>query len=436
MANRRAFLPPASRAGFSLVELLVAMVFTALLMAGMAKVFQSSLGTFYTAGEKLSSSRRNRLSLDLLYDDLNTAGMLLLPTDIAAGGPQSVSVSGANPLFAINPNATVTIKKGSADGSDLTLTADQLLMYSDQALPFEGVLKGAIPGTNSLVATAVGGGAVATVPSSSTFTVDCGTSGQASQVKAGMGLIFKDSLAGRGIASVSAGSGNQVVVTPSNVIQSAGGGVTGNTLLDPYGHLDGAKVLFVQVGQQVRYSIQPQFLDPNDANHAIPCLVREQENYDPTGFKSPLDPVPGAGVNYSITIVSENVTGLKFYLSMNPGDASKTPDKVWAGYGYTGTDFNAGILGAGGTAGAGTLNDQLATYGVTGFTSIAQQNSTTAQQDLVWFRNIPAAVRVDLTTRTATARTEFNQTTSTPTLTFNTHQETLVLVPRHFGLSL
>lgn len=434
MANRRVF--PSRHAGFSLVELLVAMVFTAILMAGMAKVFQSSLGTFYTAGEKLSSSRRNRLSLDLLYDDLNTAGMLLLPTDIAAGGPQSIPVSGANPLFAVKPNFPVTIKKGNADGSDLVIASDQLLMYSDEPLSFEGTLKGKIDGTNSLVATAVAGGTAASVPASTTFTVDCGTSGQASQVVAGMGLVFKDSLAGRGIASVSAGSGNQVVITPSSAIQSAGGGITGNTLLDPYGHLDGAKVLFIQVGQQIRYSIQPQFLDPNDANHAIPCLVREQENYDPTGFKSPLDPVPGAGVNYTITIVAENVTGLKFYLSMNPGDTSKTPDKIWAGYGYAGTDFNAGILGAGGTAAAGTLNDQLTTYGVTGFTSIAAQNSSTAPKDLVWFRNIPAAVRVDLTTRTSTARTEFNQTTSTPTLTFNTHQETLVLVPRHFGLSL
>lgn len=434
MANRRFF--PSRKAGFSLVELLVAMLFTAILMAGMAKVFQSSLGTFYTAGEKLSSSRRNRLSLDLLYDDLNTAGMLLLPTDIAAGGPQSIPVSGSNPLFAINPNATVTIKKGNADGSDLVITSDQLLMYADEALPFEGTLQGGIDGSTKALATAVAAGTTASVPASNTFTVDCGTPGQASQVVAGMALVFKDSLAGRGIASVSPPLGTKITITPSNTLQGAGGGITGNTLMDPNGHLDQAKVLFVEVGQQVRYSIQPQFLDPNDPGHAIPCLMREQENYDPTGFKSPLDPVPGTGVNYSATIVSENVSNLKFYLSLNPGDTSKTPDKVWAGYGYAGQDFNVGILGAGGSAAPGTVNDQLATYGVTGYTSVAPQNATTAKLDLVWFRNIPTAVRVDLTTRTATARTEFNQTTSTPTLTYNTHQETLVLVPRHFGLSL
>ena len=423
-------------AGFSLIELLVALVFTAILMAGMAKVFQASLGTFYTAGEKLSSARRNRLSLDLLYDDLNTAGMMLIPTDIAAGGPQSAAVSGANPLFAINPNVAVTIKKGNADGSNLTVTADQLLMYSDQALPFEGTLKGAIPGTTSLLAAAVAAGGTAAVPTSTTFTIDCGSTSQASQVQAGMAIVFKDSLSGRGIASVSSGSGNQIIITPSSTIQSATGGSTGTTLLDPYGHLDGAKVLFVQTAQQVRYSIQPMKLDPADANHDIPCLVREQENYDPTGFKSPLDPTPGAGVNYSITIVAENVTGLKFYLSMNPGDTASATNKVWAGYGYTGTSFNTGILGAGGSAGTGTLNDQLSTYGVTGFGAVASQDSSTALKDLVWFRNIPVAVRADVTTRTATARTEYNTTTSTPTLTYNQRQETLVIVPRHFGLSL
>jgi len=431
-------LPASSRkTGFSLVELLVAMVFTAILMAGMAKVFQSSLGTFYTAGEKLSSSRRNRLSMDLLYDDLNTAGMLLIPTDIAFGGPQSVTVSGANPLFAINPNVPVTIKKANADGSDLILTSDQLLMYADQPLPFEGTLKGKITGQDANLGNAIAAGGLANAPAASTnFTVDCGVNGQPSQITAGMAVVFKDKFSASRIGVVTPGLGQQVIITPSVSSQAPGGALEPSSVYDPNGHLDGARVLFVQIGQQVRYSIQPQFLDPNDANHAIPCLVREQENYNPAGFVSYLAGGAPASANYSVTVVAENVTGLKFYLSLNPGDTTKTPDKIWAGFGYTGTDFNSGILGAGGTAAAGTLNDQLTTYGVTGYTSIATQNATTTQKDLVWFRNIPAVVRVDLTTRTATARTEFNQTTSTPTLTFNTHQETLVLVPRHFGLSL
>ena len=71
--------------GFSLVELLVALVFTMVLMAGMANVYKASLSAFYTSGESISSSRRNRMSVDLLVEDLNRAGMFL--TDLSVPPP-------------------------------------------------------------------------------------------------------------------------------------------------------------------------------------------------------------------------------------------------------------------------------------------------------------------------------------------------------------
>ena len=52
----------ASQQGFSLVELLVALAFTMFLMAGMANIYKSSLSTFYTSGESVSSARRNRMA--------------------------------------------------------------------------------------------------------------------------------------------------------------------------------------------------------------------------------------------------------------------------------------------------------------------------------------------------------------------------------------
>lgn len=414
-----------AKSGFSLVELLVAMVFTAILMAGMAKVFQASLGTFYTAGEKLSSARRNRLSLDILYDDLNVAGMLLIPSDISAQGPQSQAVSTTNPLFQIVPNTSVTIPKANADGTDLIFKADQLLLYADQALPFEGSLDNALAGTQSLMGTA---GGVGTMPSSTSYSVTFDSAPHANLVKTGMMVVFLDNLSAQTIGSASP-TGATVTITPSTVTSVSAGAPTGSSAIDTNGHLAKARVLIVQPAQQVRYSIQPQFLDPSNAAKAIPCLMREQENYIPGGFVSYLaSGTPTA--DYSSTIVAENVTGLKFYLSLNPGDTTSTPNKVWAGYQYTGTDFNGGILGIGGSA-AGTVNGQLATYGLplTGYQSITPTNFT-------WFRDIPVAVRADVTTRTANPRTEYNQTTATPQLVYNTRQETLVLVPRHFGLTL
>ena len=49
---------PSAQRGFSLVELLVALVFTMVLMAGMANVYRASLSSFYTSGESISSVRR------------------------------------------------------------------------------------------------------------------------------------------------------------------------------------------------------------------------------------------------------------------------------------------------------------------------------------------------------------------------------------------
>ena len=437
--------------GFSFIELLVAMVFTAILMAGMAKVFQSSLGTFYTAGEKLSSSRRNRLSLDLLYDDLNAAGMLLVPNDIAAGTPQSVSVgTSSNPLFMIVPNVAVTIPKADVNNADLKVSADQILLYQDDSLPFEGTLNTNIAGSNGLVAAAVGAGTTASVPVPTSFDiVFSGATGasQAAQVTAGMVVVFKDSLAARSVGSANP-TGATVTITPSATTVGSAGTPTGASVIDPAGHMIGSKVMILRPAQQVRYSIQPQFLDPQDATKAIPCLVREQENYVPAGFQSYLKVTAGGAAptppaDYTSIIVAENVTSLKFYLSLNPGDTVDAPAKVWAGYGFatatkdptidstTATSvFNTSLLGIGASPSAGTVSSQLATYGVPGFTTLSPTTDPT------WFRDIPVAVRADLTTRTAVARTEYNQTTSIPTLTYNTHQETLVLVPRHFGLTL
>ena len=80
--------------GFSMVEMMVALVFTMILMAGLGQVFKSSLSASYLMGEKISSLRRNRGSMDLLYDDLNSAGMVLVDV--------------TSPLTALSPSIAIT----------------------------------------------------------------------------------------------------------------------------------------------------------------------------------------------------------------------------------------------------------------------------------------------------------------------------------------
>ena len=109
--------------GFSLVEMLVVLVFTMILMAGMASVFKSSLSSFAVSGERISSTRRNRLAMDLLSDDLNVAGQYLTLEAPPNG------IMDANPGFIINPNVAF-------ENTDVpSPVTDELLFYFDDPLP-------------------------------------------------------------------------------------------------------------------------------------------------------------------------------------------------------------------------------------------------------------------------------------------------------------
>ena len=55
--------------------------------------------------------------------------------------------------------------------------------------------------------------------------------------------------------------------------------------------------------------------------------------------------------------------------------------------------------------------------------------------DPYWFREIPVIVRIDLLTRTMQKRGEYgNPGAAVPTADYGTRVQTLMLVPRHFGL--
>ena len=111
-----------SARGFSLVELLVALVFTMVLMAGMANVYKASLTTYYTSGESLSSARRNRMSVDLLVDDLNTACMYL--TDLSV--PPTVSAA-VPPIYILPLN---TLSSITGFSSTMKVTETPSLVFS------------------------------------------------------------------------------------------------------------------------------------------------------------------------------------------------------------------------------------------------------------------------------------------------------------------
>jgi len=378
--------------GFSLVEMLVALVFTMVLMAGLSTVFKASLSTFYTSGEILSSARRNRMSIDLLGDDLNNAAMYLVDLSVPP------AVSPTTPPFYILPNMPIT-----GAGVNDPQTADELYFYMDQPLPFEGTLSAAAPQKTASELVVAG-----TAPTADDFTynVDCTNSTYRDQVKKGQVFIFKDSWETAYINADPTKPSSTVVRVVAGADPNAQTAGTGSAGLPAKAkHLPGSHVVFIQPAQMVRYRIAMLQLDPQSTT-GIPCLIREQVNYG-SAFTAATPQ----------QIITENVSGFKVYLSADSG-------VNWAGLGLATTtaDFTDGWdLGI-----RTELDTQLSSSGRPDF-------KTTRGSDH-WFRSIPTLVRVDVSTRTATQRTEFANTPNT--VAYREMTQSLVFVPRHSGLTM
>lgn len=408
--------------GFSLAEMMVALVFTMLLMAGMTTVFKTSIANFYTSGEALSSARRNRMSTDMMADDLNAAGMYLL--NLAS--PPDTLVS-TNPPFYILPNMKIKAMDGSTDADpvdgDPAIT-DELYFYMDEPLPFEGTLT--VVGKDMGEALKDDKEDTATDRS---ISVECGSRTYAEMVKSMMlsDVVRGDGSKSSGMALLHKDNGQIAYFTSEPVITGSivtierapdpTAGITGNGSLGGFGktHIIPSGVTFMRPSQMVRYRIQYLNLDPSKPK-GVPCLVRDQGTYVGSGFVA----------TGQQAIISENVSKFKVYLSANTTE--------WAGSDLADSvsGFDAGWDGA---TGIRTLLDtQLSTSGRPGF--------KTTRNDEHWFRSIPVLVRVDVTTRTATQRTEYDSAATpgydpkNPRLAYRELTQSLVFNPRHFGLTM
>lgn len=392
-------LPPRRAAGFSMVEMLVALVFTMVLMAGMASVFKASLSTFFTSGEAMSSVRRNRLSIDLLGQDLDTAMMFL-----GEGMLTPPSFSTASPGFYILPNMPIVGVPTSPAAGDPT-SADQLFFYVDQPVPFEPTL--------------VAGIAQGATTNPMSFLVDCqNNAAYASLLAAGQSFVFMDTFEVGYIGAVAPSAGNQVTITTA-VDPSAGVTGTGSTGIIK-SHVATTRLLVYQPGQMVRYMVQYLRLDPNASDgNLIPCLVRDQGAFSTTGFTP-------SGTQQ---IITENVAAFKVYLSVSPNLVATNDAGAWAGRPAT--------LGAGNTDMAGWNSLILGTTSpdaasITTQLAAANPSAQSPANDALWFRDNPVLVRVDLTTRTAASRTEYASTANTSA--YKLLSQSLIFVPRHAGL--
>jgi len=382
---------------------MVALLFTLLLMAGLATVFKASLSSFYTSGESLSNTRRSRMSIDLLSDDINLACMYL--TDLTVP-PQTLKNV---PPFFIIPNVPITNA-----GADDPARTDELYFYIDEPLPFEGTLQGASTQRTAADMVLSGGDVEA---QGSSYVVNCFSHEYAKQVEDGQVAILKDFWEAVYVTNSKA-SGSVVTFAPG---ASPHAGIVGSGpsgLPTRANHIPGTSVMFVRPAQMIRYRIVMLQLDPDpERPNGVPCLVRDQGLYtwDGSGFDGDESGVGAAP--RSRQIITENVSGFKVYLSANDG-------KDWAGLGLGDTGFASGWDSSSGIR--GQIDKQLGATGRPGF-------QTTRGREH-WFREVPTLVRIDLSTRTATRRTEFSK--ERKELAHKEMAQSLIFVPKHFGLTM
>lgn|GEM_PF-906220 len=398
--------------GFSLVELLVALIFTLLLMSGLASVFRASISTFYTSGETTSSVRRNRLSIDLLAEDINMAGMYLADMALL---PNTVPNT---PPFFIIPNVPI-----ANAGDNDPQTTDELYFYLDEPLPFEGELLEVNTGASGQLTAAdmvVSGATAADMPSQ--YTVNCSSRDYARMVEQGNFAIFKDFWEAIYVAEATA-NGSNVVFTagPTPNVGMTGSGSAGLASrvfhLPRDGSIPGAGVLFVRPGQMVKYRIEMVKLDPDpERPNGNPCLVRYKNIY----------PGSGAGFDESTAerlVVNENISGFKVYLSANGG-------RDWAGERTQYAGAYSGLVGWGMSATSAGIRSEIDTQ----LSTVGRPTHKSTRDSDHWFRSIPVLVRIDITTRTATRRAEFSA--AHDELKFREITQSTMFVPRHFGLTM
>jgi prepilin-type N-terminal cleavage/methylation domain-containing protein len=373
--------------GFSLVELLVAVVLVSLLMAGMFNIFKSTASNFQTSIETLGMQRNARWGLTMLQDEVLNAGFLLPPRVL--------------PQISVDPAAQPPVYMGPTDYTPdgATEAVDEVQFIMDLPLNIQGTLTDDVEAFKDTIPVNIPSGA--------------------SLIQAGDIMFIQDSASA--FLVVESASATSVKFKTST--SSAGG------FVDAYGdetsqgglidfklynaHKKGATVTFIRPLQVVRYTVVPRKLDPSDPDAVVPCLVRQMR---PLVGNAGEIWAPPSGTPQAIEqIILEGVTGFKVDWSLDGG-------KTW-------------IIKSG--ASGGKWNETRAYIDQTIKDStnpfVRQSKGVADPSDPFWPNYLPVLMRIDVETRSRIKRTEYNPTDPTASA-YRTRRETLMLSPRNFAL--
>jgi len=375
--------------GFSMVELLVVLVFMSILLAGMVRIFAGTTSGMYAGIETTAVQRNARWGLNLLQNQVLEAG-LLIPIQTQPAGLQ------ASPTC--QPPVLVQATGYTPPGA--TAPVDEIQLFMDLPLDLQGTATAALT---------VGGTALpANIPSGG------------GQIQAGDMVFIQDPAAEFPLVASVTGSGSTVTL---NLLASETAGldpVTGTPLnsLSPGGgfrspHNSGVPFTVIRPRQVVRFTVVPRLLDPTSAV-PVPCLVRQVAPLTPSAIYSPALNTVQAGEQ----VLLENVTGFAADLSIDGGQtwirqADPANRTSW-------------------TAISSALNNAIQASPSPFITTSGGVYNLGCS---MWTVYTPLLFRITLTTRSINQRQEFNtaQNAAAPTAAYRYRTETLLLCPRNCG---
>ncbi len=370
--------------GFSLLEMLIAVMFIGILTAGMFRVYSSNLAGFQRVNDMIGSHRRGRWALASLQDDVSHIGFFAL---VPLNQPTGYSVTpGTQEPFMILPAPTPVVVTGPDPNAPATLVTaalpvnpDELQFVSDFPVPIQATVG------------AVAAGAL-------TLNV---VSGSMADVQVGDVVAVLDA----NLEQVQVGSigGNTIAVSAGAAAMQSSTQSGGYALVPTLGsHLVGTPVFIYRPNIVTRYALQPRAWDPANPAITVPCLVRQQATY----------PAGGTLINWAgvpADVVAENIDAFRVDLSFDGG-------ATWLRAGAGNWD-----------AMVAAISTNLAPLGVAGVPSRDPNNP-------LWFRTYPFMVRLDVTSRSATPRAEASDVQGVAAYVRRT--QTLMISPRNFGLPL
>lgn len=373
--------------GFSLIEMLVAVMFIGILTAGMLRIYSVNLTGFQRVNDSIASQRRGRWALASLQDDVSSIGYFAYVGFNAPGAGDFSVVSGTQEPLMILPSPTTVYVTGpdltnpsALVRTSLTPSPDELQYVSDIALPIQATLA-----------------AITT----SGLNVNR-QSGALEDLRDGdIVSILDDQFEQFYVAAAGTGGNNVVAdLVKTDVNQNINSGAY--PVIRPGGktHFGAPPLAFYRPKMVTRYSIQALPWDPSNSAITIPCLVRQQTPY----------PIGGAAVAWGavpVEVIAENIEGFRVDISFDGGGH-------WTREGATSWDDMAG-----------RINSALAPLGATG-------TPTRDINNPLWFRTYPFLIRMDVVSRSAVPKAE----AGSPVAAYVRRTQTLMVSPRNFGLPL